>query len=161
MKNFSLVSLKNSTIVFLWREVRFMLRRYLNQGDSAFLESSHPFTVSVGEHRVRAWSWGDGQKVFYVSERGARGENLKPLVNPLLGAGFSVITFENPNASKSAMAGILKSLVDNLGPAHAVMAGGPAMKVVDLAIAKGLKTKRRIDLTPSLPVMEVLNFVTE
>ena len=118
--------------------------------EQACLQNAQHFTVDTTFGKIAAWTWGKGPVVLLVHGWEGRGSQMGAFVEPLVAAGFRVITFDGPAHGKSSgstttllrYATVVQELIDFLGPLHAVIAhsfGGP---VTSLLLKSGLKLQR-------------------
>lgn len=148
MKTFNFARIQNSTIVPFMKEVKAVVRKIWDYKDEkpqllACLNSGHAFSFPVLDRTVKAWSWGDGPTVFFVPDPAFGPAAIEPFLKPLVDAGYSVITFQ-PGPQFGATA--IKTLVEALGPAHAVLAKGRGEQLVDRAVSRGMKVGKRFQV---------------
>lgn len=140
----------------------------------AILTTGRPFDVDVvlrsprwhGAHaRVAAWRWGHGPAVLLVHGWEGRGSQLGAFVEPLVSAGFSVITFDSPGHGDSAgtrlyltdHADVIADVVAAVGPLHAIVAHSFGAPAVLLAHSRHkLDVARNIMIAPNALIDDVL-----
>jgi pimeloyl-ACP methyl ester carboxylesterase len=133
------------------------------------LDRGRSFGVRVEGHRVAVWSWGpaDAPIVYLVHGWGSRGGRLTAFVRPLVTAGFRVIAFdgighgasEGQLSSAPQLARGLTALVDDVGPAHAVVAHSLGAAVATLAMEWGMTVSRAAFIAPNAdPVAHTLRW---
>jgi pimeloyl-ACP methyl ester carboxylesterase len=133
------------------------------------LERGRSFGVRVEGHRVAVWSWGpaDAPIVYLVHGWGSRGGRFTAFVPPLVTAGFRVIAFdgighgasEGQLSSAPQLARVLTALVDDVGPAHAVVAHSLGAAVATLAMEWGMTVSRAAFIAPNAdPVAHTLRW---
>ena len=122
--------------------------------EQAVLASARPFSVDValrsprwnGQHRqLAAWRWGYGPVVLLVHGWEGRGSQLGALVEPLVAAGLSVVTFDAPAHGDSPgsqlyltdHADCVVDVVAAIAPVHAIVAHSFGAAAVLLAQARG------------------------
>ncbi len=122
------------------------------------LATGRPFRVCVDGGRVAAWAWGRGPAVALVHGWGGRGGRLAAaFVEPLLAAGFSVVTFDAPGhgdsdgklSSMPELARALQAVADAAGSLFGVIAHSMGGSASALAIAHGLRLERAVFLAPA------------
>jgi pimeloyl-ACP methyl ester carboxylesterase len=129
-----------------------------NGGPAAIGE---PFVVNVRGRRVRGQRWGDGRAVYLVHGWGGWGGQLVPLVQPLVEAGYRVITYDSLSHGESdpgafgrrrstlvEMADVLTAVADVHGQPAAVIAHSLGAPATALALRAGLKADRVVFIAP-------------
>jgi pimeloyl-ACP methyl ester carboxylesterase len=119
------------------------------------------FEVTVDGRRVRGRRWGSGPLVYLVHGWGGSARQLDPLVDPLVRAGFSVVSFDAPShgASDPGAGGprsgtipeasrALLAVVARHGPAHGVVAHSLGASAAAIALRDGLRTSRMVLIGP-------------
>ena len=124
------------------------------------LAEATPFEVRLGlGGTIRAWRWGsEGPVVVLVHGWEGRGSQLAPFVRPLLGAGYSVVTFDAPGHGASPgkrsslphFAWALNAVVEATEPPHAILAHSLGCAAATLALRDGLTTQRLVYISPPL-----------
>jgi len=129
----------------------------------AVLASGRRFTLQVERRRVVGWRWGAaaaGAPVIYlVHGWGSRGARLATFVEPLVAAGFAVVTYDAPGNGASARgmtsmpeyARTLAAVVAQQGggaAAHAIVAHSMGCAATALALSWGLAAGRLVFLAP-------------
>ena len=133
------------------------------------LPVSTPFEVGA----VRGQSYGEGPTVYLVHGWGGWGLQLAAHIQPLVDAGFRVITYDAPSHGDSApggegkgastlleLADALKAVVSSQGPAYGVVAHSLGAPATALAMRDGLAVERVVfvatatDFTEALDQME-------
>lgn len=142
-----------------WAERAFLTpgRRSSKVAELAALDDGHPFRVPFAGGHLAAWSWGDGPTVYLVHGWGFSAARMVPLVQPLLGNGFSVVAFDAPGhglsdgktSSVIEMAAALRAVVEWTGAGdggdhagaigHSI--GGAA---IALAMKQGTRFRRAV-----------------
>ncbi len=120
------------------------------------------FQVDVDGRRVVGRAWGDGPTVYLVHGWGGWGTQLVAFVQPLVEAGFRVVTFDSLSHGDSApgrlgrrrgslveLAEVLTAVVDDQGPAAAVVAHSLGGAATALALRGGLKADRVVLVAPA------------
>jgi pimeloyl-ACP methyl ester carboxylesterase len=134
---------------------------------------STPFEVESQGRTVRGHRWGSGQAVYLVHGWGGNETQLAKLVQPIVAAGFSVITHDAPSHGTSdpgeragqshavEMGHALDAVAAVHGPAHAVVAHSMGGLATGLTLRYGwLGTERLALVAPMvrigdhLPVLE-------
>lgn len=120
-------------------------------------------TVTVSGARVVVESWGEaGRPITYlVHGWGGWRQQLAGLVEPLVAAGYRVVTLDAPGHGESAsgrlggrrthlqeVAEAVAAVVAANGPAHAVIAHSGGANAVAVAVRDGLKAERLVFLAP-------------
>ncbi len=102
------------------------------------------------------WSWGQGPIVALVHGWEGRGSQMGRFVEPLVRAGYRVVTFDGPahgdsTVTRGSMAdhlAALERLASHLGPIHAVIAHSMGAAAATIAAARGLGANRYVLLAP-------------
>lgn len=104
-------------------------------------------SLRVGDKEIQAWYWGDGPVVLLVHGWNGRGNQLCNFIDPLIKAGYRVLSFDAPGhgLSPGKHAGLF-SIRDTLlalhlqrGPIHAVIAHSFGVACLAAAIDQGLQ----------------------
>ena len=112
----------------------------------------NPFEVAVGGRTVRGQRWGDGDEIVYlVHGWGGSSAQLGAFVEPLLEAGFSVVTHDalshgqsdpGPSGPRRSTAlehlDVLRAVVAAHGPADGVIAHSLGSMVAAIAMRDGI-----------------------
>lgn len=136
--------------------------------ERAVLASGRPFTVEVllrsprwegARTRVACWRWGVGPTVLLVHGWEGRGSQLGALVEPLVAAGMSVVTFDAPAHGDSPgrrlyltdHADAIIDVAAAVGPVHGIVAHSFGAAAVLLAHARaGVDAPRNVMLSPNV-----------
>lgn len=120
------------------------------------LKGAAPLHVSFEGMTIHAWRWSRGPAVLLVHGWEGRGSQMTPFVAPLIERGFSVITFDAPAHGRSSgsrttlpqFAAALRTVVENAGPIHAIVAHSFGCAAATLAIHDGLDVERLTFVAP-------------
>src|SRR5574341_72224 len=137
-------------------------RRTPSPASRAFLARGERFTLRVDDRRVVGWRWGDPHApAIYLSHGwGSRGARFAAFSDPLLAAGYRVVTYDAPGHGASSwgmssmpeFARTLAAVVarENRGRApHAVIAHSFGCSGTALALSWGLEVDRLVFLAPA------------
>ena len=137
-------------------------RSRLSPAARKFLASGRRFTMSMEGRRVVGWRWGveHAPLVYLVHGWGSRGARLAAFVEPLLAAGFGVVTYDAVGQGESArgmtsmpeFARTLAAVVSQQGGGrapHALIAHSMGAAGTTLALAWGLEAARLVFLAPA------------
>lgn len=122
--------------------------------------SSHPRT------RVAAWRWGIGPTVLLIHGWEGRGSQLGALVEPLLAAGLSVVTFDAPAHGDSPgsrlyltdHADAIADVVAAIGPIHATVAHSFGAAALLLAHQRsGIDITRNVAVAPNVVIADAID----
>ncbi len=95
----------NTTPAFsrrIFKRVLFTPSSYrINPLEKNYLENGSPFQITVHDKVVRCWKWGRGPGVILAHGWGGRGIQLHRFIEPLVGRGYSAITFDAPGHGDS------------------------------------------------------------
>ncbi len=112
---------------------------------------------------VAAWRWGVGPTVLLVHGWEGRGSQLGALVEPLVAAGLSVVTFDAPAHGDSAgsrlyltdHADAIVAVSDAIGPLHAIVAHSFGCAATLLAHARGgVDAARNVMISPNVLIRD-------
>ena len=138
-------------------------RRAVTPAAHAFLASGRQFTLRVEGRRVVAWHWGDVRNapiVYLCHGWASRGSRLAAFTEPLLDAGYAVVTYDVPGNGASAWgmtsmpdyARTLLAVAEHIGGGrapHAVIAHSMGCSGTALAVSWGLDVGRLAFLAPA------------
>jgi len=112
-------------------------RRPARDWEESILARGTRFRVHSSGGRLEAWRWGEGPAVVLVHGWNGRGSQLGAFVDPLVSAGFQVVTFDAPGHGRSN--GSSSSLVEFADAFDAVLdAVRPAFERVRGVIAHSM-----------------------
>lgn len=132
-------------------------RRPLADGEREVLARAARRDLGEGRHRLATWRWGDrGPVVLLVHGWGGSAGQMTPFVEPLLGAGFSVVALDAPahgasagrTASIPAFAEAMARVADAHGPLAGIVAHSMGGAAFSLAAARGLVARRAVFVGP-------------
>ena len=136
--------------------------------ERAALASARRFTIPITLRsprwdrlatHVAAWRWGVGPTVLLVHGWEGRGSQLGALVEPLVAAGLSVVTFDAPAHGDSPgsrlyltdHADAITDVAEALGPLHAIVAHSFGCAATLLAHARGgVDAARNVMIAPNV-----------
>jgi pimeloyl-ACP methyl ester carboxylesterase len=124
------------------------------------------FQVPVHGGSVVGWTWGDGAPVYLVHGWGGAAGQLGAFVEPLVAAGYRVVSFDAPSHGASApgpggprtssileFAAALRAVATVYGPAHAVVAHSLGCAATAVALREGLVASRAVLVAPFVDVV--------
>ena len=124
--------------------------------EQSWLAGSERFEVESGVHRIAVWARGEGPVVLLAHGWEGRGSQMAAFLDPLVTAGFRVVTFDAPGHGRST--GRTSSLVEMadavldvgraVGPLAAVIAHSAGTAATTIALSRGLAAQRLIYLAP-------------
>jgi pimeloyl-ACP methyl ester carboxylesterase len=148
-----------------WLAERFFFtprRSGLSPEARAFLATGRRFTLEVEGRRVVGWRWGtvDGPLAYLVHGWGSRGARLAAFVEPLVAAGYGVVTYDTVGQGESArgmtsmpeFARTLTAVVAAEGRGRApsaIVAHSMGCAGTTLAMSWGLEAQRLVFLAPA------------
>lgn len=127
----------------------FMSRRFDEPGRERLWRHNARITVfHVGPTAVQIYRWGEGPTVLLVHGWSGRGPQLGAFVQPLLAAGYSVLTFDAPGHGASPgdstnayeVADVIQALSLHFGPFKAIIAHSFGVLCAVRALHLGLDT---------------------
>jgi pimeloyl-ACP methyl ester carboxylesterase len=123
--------------------------------------SGQPVSVGLNRRRVRGQQWGHGPIVYLMHGWAGAGVQFEPFVGPLVKAGYQVVAIDAPSHGRSdpghfgrdsstipEFTEALVAMVEELGPAHAIVAHSMGASAAVGALADGLTTERLVMLAP-------------
>ena len=126
--------------------------------------------IQINDNNIATFSWGaSGSTVLLVHGWSGRGTQMGSFVQPLINAGYRVLSFDAPAHGKSSgkqtnlyqVADTLVALQHHFGSFDAVIShsfGGPC---VATAIQRGLETKRLVSISPPANTLGLIEkFIT-
>jgi len=125
--------------------------------ERAALDSAKVAHLKINDHDIATYAWGNsGPLILLVHGWSGRGTQLGSFVEPLIKAGYRVLSFDAPAHGKSSgkqtnlyeVADVIVALQEHYGNFDSVIThsfGGPCLAV---AIQRGVKTSRVINISP-------------
>ena len=106
--------------------------------------------------RLRGQAWGEGPAILCLHGWEGRGAQFHAFIEPLMAAGFSVLTFDQPGhgGSRGKRSGPLEwaqanqDLIAAVGPIHGLVAHSLGAAGAAIAMARGLTVPRAVFLAP-------------
>jgi len=132
-------------------------RHITPESEKKALETAEIKYIQINDNNIATFSWGQsGPIVLLVHGWSGRGTQLGSFVQPLLDAGYRVISFDAPAHGKSSgkqtnlyqVADTLVALQEHFGEFDSIIShsfGGPC---VITAIQRGLKINRIVSISP-------------
>jgi pimeloyl-ACP methyl ester carboxylesterase len=134
--------------------------------ERAALEGAEPFDVRLSDKtKLKAWRWGAGPAVILLHGWEGRGSQLGAFAEPLVRAGFSVVTFDAPGhgASSGRRSSLphftwgLRKVAEQVGEVHGIVAHSLGCAAATLAIRDGLPAGRLVFISPPLHPADYTN----
>ena len=132
-------------------------------------DTGTPFGVVSDGHVVRGRRWGQGPVVYLVHGWGGDATQLGAYVDPLVAAGFTVVTHDAPSHGRSdaGISGVdesnalefaraVEAVVAAHGPAHAVIAHSMGAMATMLALREGGIVAERLVFVAPMTKLAVL-----
>lgn len=109
----------------------------------------------AGKH-IAVYSWGAGPAILLVHGWSGRGAQMGAFADPLVQAGYRVITFDAPAHGRSSgedtnlpeIGGVILEIARQHGPLHAVIAHSFGVLATLYAINEGLNFARVVGISP-------------
>lgn len=122
----------------------------------AVLARGQPRVLKVEGEEVAVWSWGEGPRVLLVHGWSGYGGQLTAFVQPLVAAGFSVVTYDAPGHGASSgrtsslpeLAGMVAAVGEATGGPYAVVAHSFGAAATAVALRDGMKVDRAVFISP-------------
>ncbi|WP_338871927.1 alpha/beta hydrolase [Myxococcus stipitatus] len=120
------------------------------------LARGRPKRLRLGGEEVASWSWGEGPRVLLVHGWSGYGGQLTAFVEPLVSAGYSVVTYDAPGHGKSTgrtsslpeMAEVVADVAEAVGGVSAVVAHSLGAAATAVAMRDGLRVERAVFVSP-------------
>lgn len=156
-------SVSASAALYLWTHPQ---RRTRPARELPVLATGEPIRIPYGMGSLAGWLWGVGPTVLLVHGWEGRGSQLGAFVEPLVAAGFSVVSFDAPahgdsqgdRASLIRFADAIDAAVRAAGPVHGIVAHSMGSAASLLAIAGGLVVQRLVLVAPADPSRAIERF---
>jgi pimeloyl-ACP methyl ester carboxylesterase len=121
------------------------------------------------EHGISAWRWGHGAPVLLVHGWEGRGAQLGALVDPLVSAGLSVITFDAPAHGSSPgstctlvdIRDSIRALAHRFGPFAGIVAHSLGAPSTLLALDKGVEAASVVLVSPPIKMGRGVDWFTK
>ncbi|MCP3163244.1 alpha/beta hydrolase [Myxococcus qinghaiensis] len=131
-------------------------RPHRSKTAEAVLARGQPRMLTLGGEEVAVWSWGVGPRVLLVHGWSGYGGQLTAFVEPLVAAGFSVVTYDAPGHGQSSgrtsslpeMAELVADVARATGGPYAVIAHSLGAAATAVAMRDGLKVGRAVFVSP-------------
>jgi pimeloyl-ACP methyl ester carboxylesterase len=132
-------------------------RRGVTAAGADVFRSAGRFELMVDGRVVVGWTWGRGPAVYLVHGWGSRALRMAAYAEPLIALGHRVVAFDAPGHGESArglsslpeFARTLRAVIDEHGPARAVIAHSLGASASALAAAWGVEAGRFVLLAPT------------
>jgi pimeloyl-ACP methyl ester carboxylesterase len=119
---------------------------FARAADQFFVDAEVPWGGGREPTRARLTLWGRGPAIYLLHGWGGRASQFASLVEPLAGAGFTVVALDAPghgdapagNTSIIHFAAALRAAVDSFGPARCVVGHSLGGAAVAYALQEGL-----------------------
>jgi len=134
------------------------------------LESATMETVKVGDNDITTYSWGQsGPTVLLIHGWSGRGTQLGSFVEPLISAGYHVLSFDAPAHGKSSgkqtnlyeISNTILALQLRYGKFDAVISHSFGNPCTALAIRRGLKARRLVSISPPATMTGLIDKFTQ
>ena len=111
--------------------------------------------LTVNDINIKAWKWGKGPPVLLVHGWNGRGMQLGRFVDPLLSAGYQVITFDAPGHGQSdgvrtnlaQINDVIQALAKQHGPFHSAIGHSFGVAGLSAAIRNGMSVQNLVALS--------------
>jgi pimeloyl-ACP methyl ester carboxylesterase len=125
--------------------------------ECAVLAEAERLTIPMPKGKLPAWRWGEGPVVLLVHGWEGRGSQLAPFVQPLVDAGYCVVSFDAPGhgdapgrtANLLSFAHAIAAVVAAIGPVHGVVAHSMGGAASLYALRSGLGVQRAVFVAPA------------
>jgi pimeloyl-ACP methyl ester carboxylesterase len=132
-------------------------RHKTSDAERQLLAAGMPERLRAGSAQIATWTWGEGPTMLLVHGWGSRGARLGSFVEPLVAAGYRVVTFDSPaHGDSSGRLSSLPQFIETVlavartrEPVHGVVAHSMGGAAAALAMARGLEAERAVFLAPA------------
>jgi pimeloyl-ACP methyl ester carboxylesterase len=132
-------------------------RRRPRMREQLVLAAGQRLELGFQSTTLSVWRWGRGPVVLLVHGWGGSAGQLQSFVQPLVREGFTVVAFDAPGhgvsggtwASRGRMAQAIGHVAQTVGPVHGVVAHGLGAAAVSLAVGRGLRLSRLVEIGPT------------
>lgn len=132
------------------------IRTRANSAQLRVLASAQPITMDFEGRKLALFSWGEGPLVLLVHGWSGHAGQMTEFVAPLISAGYRVVALDLPAHGQSGgqlssvvhFGNAVKTVVDQLGPLHAIVAHSLGAAGVVQAFLGGLPAERAVLISP-------------
>jgi predicted alpha/beta hydrolase family esterase len=139
---------------------------HLNDSEKLLLSHGKPFQIIVHNKKIQCWRWGKGPTVILAHGWNGRGVQFQPLIDPMITANFTVITYDAPAHGNSQgkktnyfeFTDTLRTLWQSCKDENVVAVVGHSLGAAALInfISKEKFTKNVVLFAPPLKIRELL-----
>ncbi len=148
---------------YLWTHPR---RRVRPEREASVLAQGESIRIPIGMGSLAGWRWGAGPTVLLVHGWEGRGSQLGAFVQPLVEAGYSVLSFDAPahgdsegeRASLIRFADAIDATLRVAGPVHGIVAHSMGGAATLLALASARPVERVVLIAPADPALALGRF---
>ncbi len=120
------------------------------------IQSAKVFFINIAGYSIKVWSWGEGPAVLFLHGWSGRGTQVASFMPSLVESGYRVISFDGPAHGESSgkstdifkYSAILKAVIDQFGPWHAVITHSFGAMVFALTYDESMDFKKFIFIAP-------------
>lgn len=128
------------------------MRAEVKSSEKSVMEAADRSECEVAGNTIVCWTWGEGPAVLLLHGWGSRGSRMAAFVEPLLEAGFRVMTFDAPahgDSTGKTTTGIyysraLLNVAEQIDGLQAVVSHSMGGWVTSLALNQGLDLERAV-----------------
>ena len=135
--------------------------------EKELLQSSKAFEISVNQHTIKCWKWGEGPFIILAHGWNGRGSQFILFIKKLIQAGHSVIIFDGPAHGQSEgktssyfqMTDAIRALINYTKPENIAGLIGHSFgsSAIINAISKERIETRTILLAPAINIKKILD----
>lgn len=137
--------------------------------EKAWLETAEPFSFEAAGERLNAWAWGRGPTVLLIHGWEGRGSQMGAFAQPLVEAGFRVITLDGPGhgtsigrrSSVPQFAEAIAILVERVGPVQGIVAHSFGCAATGWAARQVHLTQRLVFIAPPGDLDQYVSFFAD
>jgi pimeloyl-ACP methyl ester carboxylesterase len=156
----------NLTARIALRLFRTPFRHPTPKRERRWLDSADSLNFEVAGETLPGWSWGSGPTVLLVHGWEGRGSQMGAFAQPLVDAGFRVVTFDGPGHGASTgklsslpqFAEAIQVLANLVGPLHGIITHSFGGAASAWALRQGLEANRLVLVAPPADLDEYIGY---
>lgn len=126
-------------------------------------------SIATDSGSIRTWSWGHGPTILFMHGWSGRGTQVSGFVQPLVKAGYRVVSFDGPAHGESdgnktdiiKYAAVTKKIIEHFGPLHGVITHSFGAMVFCLAYEEAMPLNKAVFIcAPATLATPITHFET-
>ena len=134
--------------------------------EASWLESAQRFELEIDGERIVGWTWGEGPIVLLAHGWEGRGSQMGAFAQPLVEAGFRVVTFDGPGHGQSGgrlsslpqFASVVRQLAEQVGPVQGVVGHSFGCAASAYAARDGFEAEKFVWVSPPADLGDYTGF---